>query len=55
MVVNWFKFEDVERNTLILSIRMTLSSIHGNLTQKFTCLFDYIWTKQFIPSGPMRL
>jgi len=53
--VNWFKFDDVERNALIVSIRMTLSSIHGNLRQKFTCLFDYIWTKQFILSIPMRL
>ncbi len=34
---------------------MTLSSIYGNLNQKFTCLFDYTWTKQFIPSNPMRL
>jgi len=34
---------------------MTLSSIYGNLNQKFTCLFDYTWTKRFIPSNPMKL
>ncbi|HKM77397.1 MAG TPA: hypothetical protein VJZ32_13375 [Candidatus Bathyarchaeia archaeon] len=40
---------------MIFSWTMTLSSIYGNLNQKFTCLFDYTWTKRFIPSNPMKL